>query len=355
MSQQHGRHYTKPSDTVPDAGNGRVLEIEADALMDGLFSSIDRVLGGEPQSQSEGERDISSVDGSAIVARAELHALLHDYVRAVRPEMPPEPAPAKAPAAAAPPAPARSNRLLFAAASAALVAVALGWTPIRGRIAPVTETPEVVPAEPMPIADVSEAEFADYVRRALDAIAYREEARVAAAEAAVRREREAAGETAAVEAAVTSPAIASSATSASARPVTATPSPARPRSPERTLAIAPPPVDLPPPPPLPLLPAPSTSAVVAAPPALTQATPGSATPVTTAAAPSVARVHTVVGLLELGSESAALLDVAGNTQQFLVGEAIGASGWRLLSVDARRATIQRGGQLRSIAVGDSFE
>jgi Tfp pilus assembly protein PilP len=70
--------------------------------------------------------------------------------------------------------------------------------------------------------------------------------------------------------------------------------------------------------------------------------------------PAPAPNHTLVGLLELGDRSAALFDVSGVTQRITVGEAIGASGWILVSVANQEAVIRRNGEVRSVYVGQKF-
>ncbi|HEY9633527.1 MAG TPA: hypothetical protein V6D14_08985 [Coleofasciculaceae cyanobacterium] len=64
--------------------------------------------------------------------------------------------------------------------------------------------------------------------------------------------------------------------------------------------------------------------------------------------------HTLVGLLELGEQSAALFEVNGITQRINVGEAIGASGWTLVSVANQEAVVRRNGEVRSVYVGQKF-
>jgi Tfp pilus assembly protein PilP len=61
-----------------------------------------------------------------------------------------------------------------------------------------------------------------------------------------------------------------------------------------------------------------------------------------------------VGLLELGEQSAALFDITGITQRINVGQAIGASGWTLVSVANQEAVIRRNGEVRSVYVGQKF-
>jgi Tfp pilus assembly protein PilP len=65
-------------------------------------------------------------------------------------------------------------------------------------------------------------------------------------------------------------------------------------------------------------------------------------------------VHTLVGVLELGDRSAALFDIAGNTQRVYVGESIGSSGWTLVSITNQEAIVRRNGDVRSIYVGQQF-
>lgn len=64
--------------------------------------------------------------------------------------------------------------------------------------------------------------------------------------------------------------------------------------------------------------------------------------------------HTLMGLMELGDRSAALFDVNGTTQRIKIGEAIGASGWTLVSVANQEAVIRRNGEVRSVYVGQKF-
>ncbi|NEQ78900.1 MAG: hypothetical protein F6K26_01010 [Moorea sp. SIO2I5] len=64
--------------------------------------------------------------------------------------------------------------------------------------------------------------------------------------------------------------------------------------------------------------------------------------------------HTLVGLLELGEQSAALFKIDGVTQRVKLGEAIANSGWTLVSVDNQEAVIRRNGEVRSIYVGQHF-
>jgi Tfp pilus assembly protein PilP len=74
--------------------------------------------------------------------------------------------------------------------------------------------------------------------------------------------------------------------------------------------------------------------------------------------PNIATTSTysLVGTLELGdpSRSAALFVINGTTQRVQVGEAIGSSGWALVSVKGDEAIVRRNGEVRSITTGQRF-
>lgn len=74
-----------------------------------------------------------------------------------------------------------------------------------------------------------------------------------------------------------------------------------------------------------------------------------------AAAPAApAMTYVLVGVLELGDRSSALVSVNGVTRRVNMGEAIGASGWTLVEVANQAATLRREGETRSIFVGQEF-
>ncbi|MBD2128675.1 hypothetical protein NDI39_14140 [Microcoleus sp. ZQ-A2] len=70
--------------------------------------------------------------------------------------------------------------------------------------------------------------------------------------------------------------------------------------------------------------------------------------------PTSASKHTLVGVLEQGERSAALFNAAGVTRYIFVGEAIGDSGWTLVSIANQEAVIRRNGEVRSVYAGQSF-
>ncbi|MFH7027540.1 MAG: hypothetical protein ACHBN1_19600 [Heteroscytonema crispum UTEX LB 1556] len=67
-----------------------------------------------------------------------------------------------------------------------------------------------------------------------------------------------------------------------------------------------------------------------------------------------APTHTLEGLLELGSKSAALFKVDGVTRRVDVGEGIGSSGWTLVDISNAKAIVRRNGEVRSIFAGQAF-
>ena len=74
----------------------------------------------------------------------------------------------------------------------------------------------------------------------------------------------------------------------------------------------------------------------------------------TAGTASIAAAHTLVGILELGDRSAALFEVDGVARRIYVGESIGASGWTLAEIKNQEAVIRKGGDVRSVFVGQKF-
>ena len=90
-------------------------------------------------------------------------------------------------------------------------------------------------------------------------------------------------------------------------------------------------------------------------PAAAQSAPA-ARPSAPAAAAGTASIsaHTLVGILELGDRSAALFEVDGVARRIYVGESIGASGWTLAEIKNQEAVIRKGGDVRSVFVGQKF-
>ncbi len=116
-----------------------------------------------------------------------------------------------------------------------------------------------------------------------------------------------------------------------------------PQIPQPTAIEQPEALKIPAPPPLP------------APTSLAETNPPQITEKTTTAIAKPPVKHTLIGILELGEDkSAALIKVNGQTRRFWLGEQINSSGWILESVANQTAQINYQGQVRSIAVGETF-
>ncbi|GBF82761.1 general secretion pathway protein GspC [Aphanothece sacrum FPU1] len=108
---------------------------------------------------------------------------------------------------------------------------------------------------------------------------------------------------------------------------------------------------IPPPPPLP-----STVSIPAKVPVLTPGQIVLPIPPQTAAnsLPTANPSHTLVGLLESGSQSTALFTFNGMTRRFAVGESIGGTGWVLMAVQNQTVVISNNGKTRYLEVGQGF-
>ena len=62
----------------------------------------------------------------------------------------------------------------------------------------------------------------------------------------------------------------------------------------------------------------------------------------------------LVGVLELGDRSAALIEINGIAQRYRIGESIATSGWTLVEVSKDQAVIRRNGEVRSVFIGQNF-
>ncbi|MFB6275757.1 MAG: hypothetical protein ABEI32_06365 [Halothece sp.] len=63
--------------------------------------------------------------------------------------------------------------------------------------------------------------------------------------------------------------------------------------------------------------------------------------------------YTLVGLLELGDHSAALLKMKETTQRVMLGETIPGSNWKLVSIANQKATFEKNSQKKSMSVGQT--
>lgn len=82
-------------------------------------------------------------------------------------------------------------------------------------------------------------------------------------------------------------------------------------------------------------------------------------PAPSPAAPAIPNIaannnHMLLGVMELGERSAALFEVNGIPQRIEIGAPIGSSGWSLVSISNQEAIVRRNGEVRSIYVGQKF-
>ncbi|MEM8640807.1 MAG: hypothetical protein AAGG51_18610 [Cyanobacteria bacterium P01_G01_bin.54] len=70
--------------------------------------------------------------------------------------------------------------------------------------------------------------------------------------------------------------------------------------------------------------------------------------------PSEVVVHSFAGIIQAGDRTTVLFTVDGKTQRIAPGEAIGSSGWTLVSADGQTAVIRRNGEVRSVYNGQRF-
>jgi hypothetical protein len=64
--------------------------------------------------------------------------------------------------------------------------------------------------------------------------------------------------------------------------------------------------------------------------------------------------YTLLGFLEDGDRSVALVQGNGTTQRVAVGQILDASGWQLVQISEGKAVVQKGGEVRSILAGQQF-
>lgn len=101
----------------------------------------------------------------------------------------------------------------------------------------------------------------------------------------------------------------------------------------------------------PIAPLPGGSSAIRLPSAATPASKPQKPPVSPAA---ISVPRTLVGVMELGNDSAALVEINGVTQRYRVGESISSSGWTLVEISKNQAIIRRNGEVRSVFIGQNF-
>jgi Tfp pilus assembly protein PilP len=71
------------------------------------------------------------------------------------------------------------------------------------------------------------------------------------------------------------------------------------------------------------------------------------------ATPAPVGNNTLIGVLELGDRSVAMVEVNGAAQRVGIGQTLD-SGWQLMQIADQKAVLQRGGEVRSLSVGQKF-
>jgi hypothetical protein len=314
---------------VPDAAGATKpvrfsVDAYADRLMDELFGEVEASL--EMRSQPELQ---PAPTEAAVPSKTPEPASNQDANLVVQPEpllfLPLEPEVAEIELPPAAPAPVRKggrslDRLLLAIGSLSVVIALAIWLLAQDKF--VTAPVATSPVAPEP-AVATNSEFADYAQQALQAIHDRAKSSPTKGQAPN----------------ATLPTVA---VPEKLKPV---PTPRSvPRSATGLERIFP---SIPP------LPMPSAATTV------TPTTPApntSSAPVAKApespAVPVVKR--TLVGLLELGDRSAALVEINGVVQRFRVGESVSSSGWALVEVSKNQVLIRRNGEVRSVFIGQNF-
>ena len=219
-----------------------------------------------------------------------------------------------------------SERLLFMGSCASLVGVAL-WMAVNDKLRVpqflIQPTPVVEVATETSATTANEPIFADYVRRALDNIDRQRSPQAAPINADGQPSQGNIPTTSDQQQSTSSPQVIERIYVPVYPPeISAN---ARQPLPQATAPITPTPQIL-----TPQEAAPEVVPPQAAPPALPDI---QAVVPTLPAQPAAAKeLYTLVGVLESGDRSAALFNINGVTQRFKVGENIGASNWKLLSV-----------------------
>ena len=327
------------------AGNVAV-ESYADRLMDDLFGDVEQLLGGEARSTPPEPSAPSSPETHPAPPAVEPATVGMPLVQRAQPEAAPDPlvSQSAAPIESAPPVADKSrkqglvyDRFLLAIGCVSLLATLAMWLLYQESRRPQVTANIAVNQVSDPVNEVANQQFADYVQRSLQMI---DQKMVASA-----------------------PPSASALPPNAALPNVSVPPTQTPTAPG---AIAPVPgastglsklyspfyrsaqgaspgmgfpfTVTPPLTPLPTLPSRTATAPVKQPIPLS--------------VPGVAR--TLVGVVEMGDQSAILVEINGVAQRFKLGESIGSSGWALVEVSKNQAIMRRNGEVRSVFIGQSF-
>lgn len=343
----------KQQRTTPGSSSSPIqpwsVEREADRLMDDLFSDLDGLLDGANQLPTEPAQPdyvslkpvtIPSLDLTPSPVEAETIT-----ESAPPPKTPPAPAPKTAPAAKKAGIGRYLDKILFGVAFTSFLAV-LGWLIVEGKIDIQRFLPQPSPSSSLPqdaVATGSEVdpEFVNYMLRSLELMENQPQTGQALPAAPGTVDPVTGNPTAPQVQWVPYPVYipynpGGNSTANSLLPpppvTNPNPTPQAEASPQTETQASPQPQASPSPanPPQPPEPAPTV-------------------------APLPSKLHTLVGVIELGDGStAALFKIDNTTQRIGEGEPIGDSGWILVSAANQNAVIRRNGEVRSVYVGQEF-
>lgn len=326
FDHSHDSHSSTAATTSLEAAR-------ASRLVDQLFDEFEATLEQPAQPSSRVSLALQAAQRFDLAADEDLEqsvaslvsppeALLVPYTPLVKPHPTQQQQPTTPTTTAAiTPAPvALSDRwLITLACSSLLIAIGLWlvsqWQPTKAPVA------TVIPASPAPAISSEDQVFAEYLLRSLQMIQTQPQTPQTAP-----------------------PAVAVVPTPAQNQPAQAPPTPA---ITERIYI----PVYQPAAPPGPAVtsPLPAPSPVAIASPTQTKPKPETAPPLMVAKPQ-----QTLVGVLELGDRSVALLSMDGATRRVQIGEPVDPTGWKLVQIANQKAVVQRGGEVRSIYVGQQF-
>jgi hypothetical protein len=303
----------------------QLAELYADRLMDDLFNGVEQALEGDAKALSDLKTPLAeppapdiavSTDGS-LAATIDVASTLAGEIPTLTYALATDTAPSQ---------PAQPKRrwllipLTFGAAGVAVAtALLLGWLSQRQAVAPEAVVPAPT-ATVDAVATTPDTEFLEYLRRSLDVIS-QETGPAAGVPGGVPE----------VPVALSGSGLGLPPINGNALPTGATPAPNGlaqinviervyiPYQAGRPVAVA-----------------------------------GAAVPAAPAPTAVPASSHVLVGILELGNRSAALLEIDGIPQRIYIGERIGNSGWSLVAVANGEATMRRNGEVRSIFIGQQF-
>ncbi|MFP4300189.1 MAG: hypothetical protein ACLFT0_20455 [Spirulinaceae cyanobacterium] len=341
----------KQQRTTPGSSSSPIqpwsVEREADRLMDDLFSDLDSLLDGANQLPTEpAQPDYVCLKPVAIPS---LDLTPSPVTEETITESAPPPNPSPAPKTS--PAPKKRgigrylDKILFGVAFTSFLAV-LGWLIVEGKIDIQRFLPQSAPSSSLPQDAVAtsgeiDPEFVNYMLRSLELIENQPQTGQALPAAPGTVDPVTGNPTAPQVQWVPYPVYIPYNPGENSTASSLLPPPPATNSNPTPQAQASPQTETP------ATPQPQASPSPANPPQTPEPSP--------AVAPLPSKLHTLVGVIELGDGStAALFKIDNTTQRIGEGEPIGDSGWTLVSAANQNAVVRRNGEVRSVYVGQEF-